>query len=144
MYGKVIPCYSWYCRAHTTTHKLLWTDYSIDGSVLHSENVIWVGKPFSKYPELTAPQPRQFCVLKDCDGIRQHGQEAHIRLWTLYGQPYSLLSCHKVAASGLCLGHPSNCHLGAVAAGNQEDPWCLFWWSQEEGKSEVIKKGSFL
>ena len=163
MYGKVIPCYSWCCRACTTAHKLLSTGHSTDDTVLHLENVIRVGNPFPKYPELTAPQPQEFCVLKDCHGIRQHGQEAHIRLRKVsvcgQGHPYSpfvltgawasYLLAHVLpqgrAAGGLHSGHLSSSGSGVVmAAGNQEDPSCLFWWLQEEGKSEVIKKGSLL
>lgn len=132
-------------------------------AVLHLENVIELGNPFPKYPELTAPQPQQFFMLKDGHGIRWRGQEAYIRLWKVFecGQrhPYSpfvltgawarCLMAHVLLqgrmAGGLHSGHSSSSDLGVVmAAGNQEDSSYLFWWLQEEGKSEVIKKGFFL
>lgn len=147
----------------TTAHKLLRTNHSTDSSVLHLENVIQVGKLFPKYPELTAPQPQQFFVLKDCHGIRWHVQEAHVRLrkvsvcgqchpyspFVLTGAWASCLLAHILPqgrmAGGLCSGHSSSPDLGVVmVAGNQEDPSCLFWWLQEEGKSEVIKKAFLL
>lgn len=163
VYGKVIPCYSWCCRAHTTAHKVLRTDHSTDSSVLHLEKVMQVGNPLHKYPELTAPQPQQFCVLKDRHGIRQNGKEAQNRLRkvSVCGQchPYrpfvltgAWASCllARVLLQGRAVGGLHLCHSlhsdsrVVMAAGNQEDPSCLFWWLQEEGKSEFIKKGSLL
>lgn len=83
-------------------------------------------RPPPKYPELTAPQTQQSCELKDCHGIRRHGQEAHIRLWkvsicgqchplspfVLTGAWASCLLAHVLlqdrAAGGLCSSHSSS------------------------------------
>lgn len=156
MHGKVIPCYSWCSRMRTTAHKLLRTDHSTDSSALCLENVIWVEPPFPKYPELTATQSQQFCMLEVCHGIRWHVQEAHIWLQKVSvcrqchpQSPFVLSGACRVCsaagrvAGGLHLGHSLSSDSGGVtAAGNQEDSSCLFWWLQGEGKSEVIEKGS--